>query len=235
MSIHFHKYGKGSALVFFHGFGFDNQVWHSLIPHFKHKHTLYLVDLPGFGKTPMMDWEVFKHCLLEELPEQFSLVGWSMGGLFATRLALEMPDRTAQLINISSSPYFLKESDWPGIEHSALSGFYEKMVQHPMVTLKQFMALQTNTPVITPEAIPPGLEEGLNILMNWDLREKLRHYEKQVCYMFGRLDSIVPYKLMAIMKADYPNFRYHLFSRAAHAPFLSHQDRFITTLLECLE
>ncbi|HAT9609297.1 TPA: pimelyl-ACP methyl ester esterase, partial [Legionella pneumophila subsp. pneumophila] len=53
--------------------------------------------------------------------------------------------------------------------------------------------------------------------------------------LFGRLDPITPVKTMAIMEKNYPNFKYVLFNRAAHMPFLSHTDLFITIMDEFIK
>ena len=77
MNINIERYGQGKPLVFFHGWGFDSQIWLPLIPFFKDSYQLILVDLPGFGFTSMMDWQTFKVNLLPLLPPQFALAGWS--------------------------------------------------------------------------------------------------------------------------------------------------------------
>lgn len=77
---------------------------------------------------------------------------------------------------------------------------------------------------------PASLKEGLHLLSNWDLREPLRCFTKPTCFMFGRLDAIIPRTTMAAMQKIYPHFTYIMFSKAAHMPFLSHQDEFITAL-----
>lgn len=69
---------------------------------------MYLVDLPGFGNSGLVGWEDFKKCLLRYLPQEFALIGWSLGGLYATRLALET-DRCSHLLNIAASPCFIKK------------------------------------------------------------------------------------------------------------------------------
>ena len=48
------SYGQGKPIVFFHGWGFDHQIWLPLVPLLNNKYQLILVDLPGFGQTPMM-------------------------------------------------------------------------------------------------------------------------------------------------------------------------------------
>ena len=101
-------HGRGKALVLLHGWGFDSQIWHSIQPELSNRYQLYLVDLPGFGLSPSVDWENFKSILLKQLPAHFAIAGWSMGGLFATRLAIEAPCRVSHLLNIASSPCFIR-------------------------------------------------------------------------------------------------------------------------------
>lgn len=232
--IHLEQYGKGLPLVLFHGWGFDSQIWLPLIPQLEQIYQVILVDLPGFGLTSMMGWEIFKEKLLVELPDQFALAGWSMGGLYASRLAIEEPERIIRLINITSSPRFITDDSWPGVTKEVFTNFYNNLSSDLNATLEEFIALQlkkSNVPFTLGK--PPsaeGLKSGLYILDHWDLREALTHVTLPVCFMFGRLDPITPVKTMTAMQLNYPDFNYVLFKKAAHMPFLSHTEAFITEL-----
>lgn len=233
-SIH----GKGYPLVFFHGWGFDSQIWHGLIAQLGSNYTLYLIDLPGFGKTPLMSWASFKSSLLACLPEHFALIGWSLGGLLATQLALEEPLRVTHLINVATSPKFIKAKDWPGLDKRVVATFYHHLRQEPQKTLSQFIQLQLSGHseglIKTDAPAPQGLKSGLDILSDYDLRQDIRALTMPVCYLFGRLDAIIPKRTHACMQQMYPSFHYVLLPKAAHAPFLSHPDEFIVTLKEFL-
>lgn len=240
MSISIRIQGSGKPLVFFHGWGFDSQIWESLLPNLSQNYQLYRVDLPGFGLTPPMDWQAFSTELLKQLPHRFILLGWSMGGLLATRLAIEHPDRLSHLVNIASSPRMVSEIEWPGVDIKVLRAFYQQLSKDPYKTLQAFIKLQLdvqNIPAqflgITSSKI--GLQAGLDILVNWDLRASLKQVKLPVSYMFGRLDGIVPYKTMATMQSIYPHFNYQLFAKASHVPFLSHPQTFIAALKDFLQ
>ncbi|CEG56841.1 alpha/beta fold hydrolase [Legionella fallonii] len=239
MNVHIKRYGQGMPLVFFHGWGFDHQIWLSLIPELQNHYELVLVDLPGFGRTDMMDWPTFKRFLLEFLPREFAIAGWSMGGLYATRLAIEEPKRVLYLLNINSSPRFVAEESWPGVTKEVFSHFYKNLSLDISKTLNEFIALQVNKSNIQFSlGAPPsrdGLESGLSILDEWDLREEIRDLLQPTCYMFGRLDPITPVKTMHKMQLDYPDFKYVLFNKAAHMPFLSHSELFIKEILEFIK
>ncbi|RUR23005.1 alpha/beta fold hydrolase [Legionella qingyii] len=233
MNISIHSYGEGYPLVFFHGWGFDSQVWSPLIPKLLMDYQLIFVDLPGFGHSPIMDWDKFKTLLVNQLPEKFALIGWSMGGLYAMRFAVEEPDRVGYLINVTSSPRFLYTDLWPGVSDEVFKKFYKKLSKDPHATLKEFLELngiKSNEELHhLPHKLPSaeGLESGLKILETWDLREQLKQFNKPTCFIFGRLDPIVPIKAMNSMQLAYPEAHYVLYKRAAHMPFLSHADLFI--------
>jgi pimeloyl-[acyl-carrier protein] methyl ester esterase len=230
--------GQGNPLVLFHGWGFDSHIWYSLIPQLGQSHRLYLIDLPGFGSSSLMTWDRFKEELLKQLPDEFWLAGWSMGGLIATRLAIEAPHRVTHLVNIASSPYFIKDDTWPGINSDIFNTFYQNLTNNPAKTLNDFLNLQLQGQIVPLCSELPinqdGLQYGLDLLVHWDLRPQLNGLKMPVLYLFGRLDGIVPRKLMSIMQTRYPQFNYIMFSKAAHAPFLSHPNEFIAVLKDFL-
>lgn len=235
MNIHLTSYGQGTPLVFFHGWGFDSQIWMSLVPKLEDAYRVILVDLPGFGLSSMMEWAAFKEQLLALLPEQFVLIGWSLGGLYATRLAIESPERIMALFNVTSSPRFIMDADWPGLSQSIFLKFYHNLSADLEGTLKDFITLQANSKTFDyiPHNLPSqaALEAGLNILDTWDLREDLKPFQTPTCFVFGRLDPITSVKTMDAMQVLFPQFKYLVFRKSAHMPFLSQPEAFIEALL----
>ncbi|MDI9818802.1 MULTISPECIES: alpha/beta fold hydrolase [unclassified Legionella] len=239
MKLNIEIRGRGPALVLFHGWGFDHKIWLPLANQMDSCYSLFLVDLPGFGASSLMNWTDFKQNLLQQLPDCFASIGWSMGGLFATRLALEASERVSHLVNIASSPRFIREDNWPGVDKIIFNNFLNNLTGNPRQTLSQFIRLQSNNQdyIYPDESIPEvdSLQAGLEILANWDLRQSLAGFNKPTCYMFGNLDAITPRLTMPAMQKTYPDFHYILFKKAAHMPFLSHQDEFINQLKQVLE
>ena len=236
MSLNISTYGQGKPLVFFHGFGCSGHIFSSLVSRLSKDYKLYFVDLPGFGKSPIVEWAVFKNTLLAQLPKKFTLLGWSMGGLYATRLAVEAPERLTHLVNIASSPRFIQDEGWPGIERTAFDAFASSVKVNSKLALSQFMQRMVpgseDLSTIVSEGSPSeeGLVSGLEALLHWDLREKILSLTLPVCYMFGRFDTIVPRSTLLQMQMSYPQFEYLFFSKAAHVPFLSHEDQFVSAL-----
>jgi len=236
-ALHITQHGRGKPLVLFHGWGFDSQIWMSLLPELIDRYRVYLVDLPGFGRSPYLAWDDFKLNLLMQLPQQFAVIGWSMGGLLATRLSIEAPERVTQLMNVASSPRFVETTNWAGIESASFDAFYDQLRIDPDQTRRHFIKAQLQDLPISPTWFtePPselGLRQGLDWLLTWDLRPLLSQLRLPVCYVFGRLDAIVSRHTMSAMQMSYPDFSYQMIRKSAHAPFLSHQDEFLTILYE---
>jgi pimeloyl-[acyl-carrier protein] methyl ester esterase len=224
------------ALVLLHGWGFDSRIWTPLLSYLQPYCSIYTVDLPGFGLTPMMTWDDFENQLLTILPEKFALAGWSLGALVAMRLALAHEARVTHLMSIAGSPFFLEEKQWKGMKSSLLLHFEEQLLQNPELTLRYFKSLQHHAvPKFTNESQLQGLLWGLECLKTWDFREKLLQFHKPVCFMFGARDVILPFALYEDMKKKYPNFLYYQFDKSGHLFFLAEQKTFIDRLLFFLD
>jgi pimeloyl-ACP methyl ester carboxylesterase len=52
LPVTYYTFGKGSPLIVLHGWGASSQVMKPICASLKIKRTFYLLDLPGFGKTP---------------------------------------------------------------------------------------------------------------------------------------------------------------------------------------
>ena len=107
-ALHFHVAGDGPPLLMLHGSGPGVSGWANFggnLPAFARDFTTYLLDLPGFGKS----YSVYANPLpaapgavldfldglgLGPLP----IVGNSMGGAVAARIAAQHPERVARLV-----------------------------------------------------------------------------------------------------------------------------------------
>lgn len=231
--------GRGTPLLLLHGWGFDHRIWDSLVSKLNSTYQVYRVDLPGFGKTDMMPWAQFEKALLAKIPHPTVLLGWSMGGLIATHLALKYPGHFSQVIQVTSSPHFIAHDTWPGISHKHLNIFQKNLQHAPEATHEGFMSFQVPeslrrklAPIETPSV--KSLEHGFEILCTWDFRDQLHKLTCPTTYCFGQRDVIVPEATLHAMKARHPNFNYHLFPESGHTPFLSHSDAFIGFLHQCV-
>ena len=154
--------GQGTPLVLLHGFGFDHQIFNPIVPLLENKYRVIQVDLPGFGQTPLMPFNAFAEQLIAELKKPAAMLGWSLGGLIATRLVLEQASAFSHLINVTSSPHFIADTAWPGIAAETLNRFSDQLRHNPQKTHQDFVALQVPQKSEYPIVLPDKLtQEGL--------------------------------------------------------------------------
>ncbi|MEN8174524.1 MAG: pimeloyl-[acyl-carrier protein] methyl ester esterase, partial [Pseudomonadota bacterium] len=71
-------------------------------------------------------------------------------------------------------------------------------------------------------ASPRGLAQGLDLLLNTDLREELASLQCPSLWLFGGRDTLVPARVSDDLGALIPDARVAVVEGAAHAPLLSH-------------
>lgn len=249
MSVSVERFGQGQDLVLLHGWGMNGAVWHGIAQQLAAHYRLHLVDLPGFGNSPLHEGSEYTLPWLAEqvatvLPEKCHLLGWSLGGLVASQLALTRPERLHSLITVASSPCFMAREDWPGIAPKVLAGFNQMLAGDFMQTIERFLAIQAmgseharndirqlrHWLAERPAPQLAALEAGLGLLADVDLRDELVGLDLPWLRIYGRLDSLVPKAAIPLLDERYPESRSLVLEKASHAPFISHPEPFITLL-----
>ncbi len=110
-SIRYLAAGTGPPLVLLHGAGDNAFDWRWVVPHLAATHRVYAPDLPGSPDSarPTADYspaffERFVASFLDVLGvERAAMIGNSLGGLVALRLALSDPARVNALILVDAA------------------------------------------------------------------------------------------------------------------------------------
>lgn len=239
MSIWTSTQGTGTDIVVIHGWGMNANVWQPLLPELTSQFRVTQIDLPGFGDSHSLtlspSLEDICHDILPSLPQQFHVLGWSLGGLVATQLAVQCPQRVLSLATVASSPYFIANDDWPGIKPVLLQQFQRSLRSDFKATIERFMAVQAmGSPHAKqlikqvrhwifekPMANTESLKNGLSLLQQADLRTQLADIQQPFMRFYGRLDSLVPVAVSDLVQALAPQSQQHVFNHCAHTPFVS--------------
>ena len=237
--MHVQTLGSGPALALIHGWAMHGGLFAPLVERLADDYTLYLIDLPGHGyarddDTPL-DPAPLAAELVARVPDAVWL-GWSLGGQFALRAALDHPRRVRGLVMIASSPRFVTGEDWPhGVSPSLFRDFGEALQRDFRGTLEGFLALealgspsaQDELRKLRSQAFERGepaehaLQEGLRLLDTIDVRAELPRLAVPSLWISGRRDRLVPAGAMPAAAALAPGGRSVVLDRAGHAPFLS--------------
>ena len=153
--------GRGEPLLLVHGLADDHRAWRRTLPDLMLRHRVLLYDLRGHGETTLGTPDGSLRQLGKDLVglldaleiQRARIVGFSLGGTIAMRLAIDHPDRVDKLVLVATSSR---------VGRSAASWYRERlsMVNNEDSWLRE--TLDRDTAEVYAQA-PGELEEGLLI------------------------------------------------------------------------
>ena len=228
------------VLALLHGWGMNARVFDALAELLAADFEVRALDLPGHGgraalaKNTLQSWA---DDLAQQLPDNATLLGWSLGGQVAMRAALDHPHKIARLVLLASTPKFVATEEWVrGMAIADLQAFGAALLADPQATLLRFLSLQTRgmagqkallqhlrqTLLAAPQASSEALAAGLAILRETDLRAELPRVTQPTLVLHGALDTLSPAAAGTWLAGTLPAAQYIEIAHAAHALHLSH-------------
>ncbi|KAA0452607.1 MAG: alpha/beta fold hydrolase [Candidatus Thioglobus sp.] len=219
--------GSGESLVLLHGWGFNSELFAELIERYKGQYRITTIDLPGHGRSADVAGTIDDWCaeIIKILPDNPILLGWSLGGLLAINIASKVKLR--RLILLSSIPKFVKNAAWNyGIDEDNFAQFSATLTLNLSKGLKRFVSLQgvkksqlksLNCAIDALPATTMALNQGLDILLNSDLRTQFKQLKIPIQIVLGSRDTLVP---VAIAKWYQQQNITPIILASGHLPFL---------------
>lgn len=104
--VYYQKLGSGKDLIMLHGWKQDVSTFHNVAEELKKHFTLYLIDLPGFGRseTPKKPFtvtdyaEAIREFIKSKKLLEPNLLGHSLGGRISIKLAAKYPEIINKLV-----------------------------------------------------------------------------------------------------------------------------------------
>jgi len=232
-------------LVFLHGWAQSRQIWFQQCDAFPD--ALFL-NLPGHGADNTAEISTYQWLdhLHAQLPDSCVLVGWSLGGMLALKLAVAFPQRIHALALISSTPCFRQQSDWSaGCDEQLFSAFEQALASQSPRILNRFFSLMLHGDKISRAdynrlaklavdrshpASRQGLQQGLALLASLDTRTSIQQINRPTLLLHGQEDAIVSAESTDWLAKNIKNSQTHVFEHCGHAPFLTQPERFNTIL-----
>lgn len=233
--------GAGTPMVLIHGWGMSGKIWNQLSQTLSKRFKLYVVDLPGMGKSNVIkpySIDSIVDQIYLKVPKNSHFVGWSIGGQIAMRIAIRYPNFLKSLILISTTPCFVKKHGWShAVEKKSFDKFSFKLSQAWQETLFKFFTLQLMGSENAKEIIKvlrtnfisnnvpnqTGLKLALNLLKSTDLRSCIKKIQVPTLIIAGGKDKLTPYEASVWIHENLKQSTLSKITKASHIPFLSHQ------------
>ncbi len=241
--LHYEDAGTGPALLLLHGWGTSGRVWQSCLPDLVRDHRVVTLDWRGCGRSDhpaegnTIDGVTEDlAAVVKALAIKPTVVGSSIGGVFATELALAHPELVERVVAVDSPGY------WPG------TGMRE-LVQDLRVRLVDDRAGTLAGWV--PGWFAPGasrelvgwtvrqlLDSGVYIdalfteCTTYDPRPRLKDLAVPITYLHGELDAQIPLEVPRACAAETPGARVHVLAGCGHLPHQENPRAFTAALRE---
>ncbi|WP_108804651.1 alpha/beta fold hydrolase [Aquimarina sp. Aq107] len=211
IEINYHVSGKGSPLVFLHGFLENLTMWDQIISYFSNTHTCITIDLLGHGKTNCLGYihkmedmaEAVDSVIRHITKDQLVLIGHSMGGYVSLSYLDLFPQKLLGLVLLNSTSF--PDSEERKINRSRAidivkknPGAYTSMAIANLFAEENRIKYRTEIEKIKNEASKNPLQgiiaalEGMKIRK--DHTETLMKFNKPKIIFAGKKDPVLSYQ-----------------------------------------
>lgn len=245
--------GTGDPLVLIHGWGMNANVWKNIEEDLSKNFKLIMINLPGMGSCKSnddYDMSTIVDSLNKLIPNNATLLGWSLGGQIAMEYQRKFPQKIKNLILVSSTPCFINKKEWNcGVEKDIFEKFASQLLVNWKKTIHQFFLLQLyGLPnirkvvakferTILYEGIPDprALISGLQILLDTDCRKNLMKINIRTLIISGDKDRLTPLASSKYMADIIPKSVLRIFPGAGHIPFLFEPEIFVQSIFNFIK
>ncbi|EDT02828.1 alpha/beta hydrolase fold [Burkholderia ambifaria IOP40-10] len=251
--IHYQEAGEGPALIMLQGSGPGASGWSNYsrnAPFFARSHRVIVPDLAGWGKSDMRPigvsipgwWANSILGLMDSLSiTQADIIGNSLGGMIALKMALTAPDRVGRLVLMGPAGGFPTLGQWPTPAIRTLATAYEG----DGITAEKVKSFISESlfdqSAITDELVKGRLDAAMDprIIAQPPMRlESGQPFEElwrdpglatlphETLIIWGREDRVVPLDTGMIYLKRIPNAQLNTFPKCGHWAQWEWADRF---------
>ncbi len=261
--LHYHEAGDGPPLLLLHGSGPGVSAWANFrdnLPAFAEHFRTIALDFPGFGTSYSCDGNplVVAPGAVTELLDALELgavpiLGNSMGGNVAARVAAAEPERVTRLVTIGGLGVALFSASPPeGVKllvqfvedptRERLVAWMESMVFDPEILTEEFVELRWRT-----ASEPAALDDVRRMLNSRSLAAMRRaplgapdqvatlaRIKAPTLVTWGRDDRVTPLDNVLLPLRVIRNCEVHVFPDCGHWAMIERKDEFERVVLEYL-
>lgn len=237
-NIYFQKIGKGKDLVMLHGWGVDVSTFWGVVDLLKNDFTLWLIDLPGFGRSgqpkknfTVSDYaEIIGEFIKKNKIKKPVLLGHSLGGRVAIKLASHLSSGNVNFID----KLILESSAGIKPKRDNLKPFFYLIAKLSHV-IPNWISLKEKIRVwfyksLESDYINAGvLKETLKNILDEDLTKDVTKIQTDILLIWGEKDPTKEASLKNGKKMYHliKNSRIEILEDVGHFPHIENPERFV--------
>lgn len=244
VSLRYDRAGSGPPVLLIHGWTCNRTFWERQVQALRDRFTLITPDLRGHGESSHPRTGYTVNGLTADLEQlvralgvpRIALVGWSMGGLVAMKLAQRLGERASALGLVCTTPGALTEGKSPTVpaERAAeiRKAVNDDFRAYTRAFTAQFFKDGTNHPLYAwalsqTQKTPPHVAAAcLELILSADAREDLKTLKVPTAVLHGRHDALLPLSGGEHLAKHIKGAKLVVFENSGHAPFLEEPDAF---------
>lgn len=242
-----HDDESAPVLLYAHGFGCNQEMWHLLTPAFASGYRQILFDYVGSGYADPSAFDPLRYNSLEgyvqdlldvcdalNLTQDVIFVGHSISCSIGILASIQRPELFSNLVLVGPSPCFLNDPpDYlGGFERADLTGLLDLMNQNYIGWAQTFAPLAAGQPLGAP--ITASLADSFcstdpvmarlfaEVTFFSDIRAKLQHCIVPSLILQHRVDSLVPLEVGSYLHSNLKNSHLETLDVTGHCAHLSH-------------
>jgi 3-oxoadipate enol-lactonase len=234
IELYYNEEGKGSPIVFIHGWMDDHSMWNYQIDFFSKNYRVIAYDQRGHGRSDKPQNGYSIKTLSDDLNNftqklnvgKFTLVGHSLGGMAAMLFALEHPEKVSKLVLISTgakSDTSMRIMLWVLIHALPYSIFADGSVEFKYFKpSKQIKAEALDRALRTPKyAACKCLRE---FSTNYDIRDRVSSIKVPTLIIVGDKDTSTPVVMSRYLRREIEGSKLAIIPDSKHMPMIERAD-----------
>lgn len=211
------------------GWGFAPSVWDGH-PFADNWHVLDYPEIDTvLDSAQMLEQAITR--LADQIADQSILLGWSLGGALLAAVAAAFPQKCKHLITFNSSPCFIANDQWPGIQQQDFQALYDLALNDWPACQKHFLTLvcypnkdRLLRGHLKNHFLKKSVTVGyLQLLGQLDFRECYYELHCQQTHLLAKQDAIVPIQTLAAWQ-KISDASWHSLASTGHALLFSQPD-----------
>ena len=241
----------GPPVVILHGLLGSSSNWRSIARHLAERYRVFALDLPNHGESPHVDTMSYPAMaadvagfLDEQRIASATLIGHSMGGKTAMRLALDAPERVDRLVAVDIAPTLSNHDHLPWLRAMETldvgrvrrRGDADKLLAEavPDAAMRQFLLQNL---ISTPGGFAwrvnlAAIESSLSALLDFPLDADTKAFDGPALFIRGAQSDYVSREDETAIRALFPRADVVTIEGAGHWVHAEQPARFLAALGE---